>query len=385
MGKLKYTKEECITKLLDLQNEIGENKTITQKLLEEKKMSKTVISLWGNITNMKKELGLPISSLSHTQRYTKEELFNIILQFIDKYKFFPDSEYWGENSSKLRLPCLSSYIHHFGSWHEVRNMYDKSLDIYVKNSNGRYETIYNNKEILKNLLDDYYAKHNKVPTTRQFNKLTKHNLTSYVQKYWGTYNNFVISNGYSPNTRQVYSDIYLEKVFKDFVKENNRVPTIREFNNDKNKPNASVYAKRFGSWGKACIYYGFKPNNRQPEYYLANGEKCDSSYECKVSTWLINSGINYKRNVLYKDIDAQYNGLMNCDYLIKHNGIKWYVEIAGMLWSENYIPTTKETINYRFKLSLKEKMLKRNKLNYKIFYAKELESKSIEDLFSFLN
>lgn len=384
MSKLKYTKEECSEILINLQKEIGKDNTITQKLLIERKISKTVISLWGNMTNMKKELGLPISSHSHTQRYTKEELFEIILQFVDKYKFFPNSEYWENNSNKLGLPSVKCYVRHFGSWHEVRKLYDESLDIYVKNDNGEYKVIYNNKEALINLLNEYYESYGRVPTTRQFNNLVGCNLTNYVQKYWGTYNNFIISNGYSPNTRQIYSDEYLEKCFKDFVKENNRVPTLREFKNNKGIPTSSAYIKRFGSWGKACKHYGFKPNNRRSEYILSNGERCDSSFECKASTWLLNQKILYERNIPYKNIDKNYNGSMNCDYLIEYNNVDWYVEIAGMLWSKTYIPTSDETILYYKKLKRKEEILKNNNLNYRIIYACEFRNKSIEEIFNFL-
>lgn len=384
MGRPKYTKEECVDKIMKLQNEIGWDKSITQKLLTKHKLNKMVYLYWDNMTNMKNELKIPLSDPKPTKRYTDKELLDIVYIFVEENNFFPSSEYWGNNSSRLGLPCLAVYTKHFGSWQKVRKIFNEPLTDYMIEQNGIYKNRYDDKDTIMKLFYETYEKLGRVPTTREFDKVNKHCLAGLVKKYFGSYNNLVIEAGYRPNTRQVFTDEYLKECFLNFVKENKRVPTIRDFNERPDLPGVAPYIDRFGTWGKACIFYGFKPNARQPEYYLENGERCDSSYEFIVSNWLIDNNYQYERNVKYRDIDKKYNGSMNCDYLIHNNKMNWYVEIVGMLWSKDYKPTTDETITYYQKLKRKEELLIKNGLSYKFIYANEFKNNTIDELFSFL-
>ena len=386
MGKLKYTKEECIEKLLELQEEIGWNNIITQKILYENKIYKTVITLWGNMSNMKDELNLPKSLDSFCKKYSDDELLAIIQKYEKENGFFPSCEYWDTHSSQFGLPSSRTYRKHFGSWYKVRELCGNSNYTYIVKSNGKYKNKYDDKKVLDNILDNYVSEHKKVPTIKELNNKYGIDLYHCICRNYNTYTNFIKQNGYQPRGHFIYTDEYLENAFMNFVNENNRVPTIRELRENSDLPGEKAYKLRFGSWGQACIHYGYKPNNRQPEYYLSNGEKCDSSYECMVSNWLIDNNINYERNILYKNLDKynHYNGAMNCDYLIHYNNKDWYVEIVGMLWSKDYKPTTTETITYYEKLKKKEQILKNNHLNYKLIYANEFKYNSIADLFLFL-
>ena len=386
MPKLKYSKEECKNRLLDLQNEVGWDKSMTQKFLADNKILKTIYHYWGNLSNMKQELNLPMPKVPHKSKYTDEELIAIIKDFEKKYNYFPNIVQWEKISSKLGLPADATYIDHFGSWHRVRELCDNHETDFMIEKDGTYVNKYSNKDELNRLLNDYYNTYKKVPFLRELCKENNYNLSKHIKKFFGSYENFVKENGYEPKTKQVYSDQFLEEVFRIFIKENNRVPTIRELKERDDMPTATVYVKRFGSWGKACLHYGYTPNGRQPEYYLENGERCDSSYECMVSNWLIGNNIDYIRNVKYNTLDNiyKYSGLMNCDYAINFNNKKWYVEIVGMLFSKEYVPTSSETIKYKKKLKKKEEILRDNNLNYKFIYANEFQNNTIEQLFSFL-
>ena len=383
MGSPKYTKDECIKLLLSIQESIGYNIPITQKILIENKIFKTVLTHWGSMTNMKNELHLPVSNRRVIKPYTDDELMDAVNNFVKTYGFFPSSEYWGNNSSRLHLPSLAVYNRHFGSWHEVRSMCLNKKSYYEPDTNGVYKSIFDDKQYLINILHQYYNENNRPPTQKQLMQKYNYDMTKYITKHFGNYRNYLDAGGYYQSTKLKYTDDELEKFFMDFVKENNRVPTLREFNENPLLPSCKSYTNRFGSWGKACRFYGFKPNERQPKYYLDNGEICDSSYECKVSIWLRDNNISYGRNIPYKDIDIDYNGSMNCDYLI-HGNKNWYVEIAGMLWSKEYVPTSSETILYHKKLKRKEQILRRNNLDYRIIYACEFKNGDIGEILKFI-
>lgn len=384
MSELKYTKEECSQILIDLQNEIGWDKTITQKLLTERKLNKTVYTLWGNMTKMKNELNLPISNMSYPKKYTDEELLLIIKNFENKYGFFPNCGFWDKNHSRLKLPNTSTFIRHFGSWHKLRKLCENHDTDYIIQVDGKYVNKYGDKQELILLLNNYYNKYHRVPRLKDLCKENNYDLSRRIKKHFGSYDNFIIENGFIPVDNRIYTDEDLENAFRNFIKENKRVPTIRELKTRDDLPGEHAYKLRFGTWGQACIYYGYLPNRRKPEYYLDNGERCDSSYECIVSNWLINNNINYERNIEYRKLDNKYEGRMNCDYLI-HTGSKdWYIEIVGMLSSRDYIPTTYETKYYYNKMMEKEKILQRNKLNYRFIYSDDFKKNTIDELFNFL-
>ena len=261
----------------------------------------------------------------------------------------------------------------------LRELFNFSSPLYIKGGDGEYHNKYLNKDELINCVQQYFDTFHKIPKSRELYEYLGTNISYAINKLFGGYNNLLKEVGFS-SSRQKYSNECLEYIFHETAKKLGHTPTIRDFAQDSNLPSPKVYTKRFGSWRSVCEKYGYKPNSKKPTYFLENGERCDLSYECKVSQWLIDSNIEYYRNIPYKDLDKTYTGLMNCDYLIVYNNVKWYVEIAGMLWSKSYIPTSKETILYYKKMQAKEKILKNNNLNY----TDEFKRNSVSQLFDFL-
>lgn len=384
MSRPKYSKEECVTKILKIQKEIGFNNSITNKELMKNKIYKTIIYYWDTPTNMKIELNLPIAKGHDNNKsvYSDDELIAIIKTFIDKNGFFPSSEYWDKNSSTLKLPSLHTYQKHFGSWHSIKKIIGWNQSLYVQNEDGVYVNKYNDKKEIIAAFCNYYKEYNKVPTLKRFCEYLKFDISHHIRKQFGNYKNFVIECGYSPITKRKYTDEELDAAFLNFVKENGRVPTVRE--KILGITSVKPYINRFGSWYEACLHYGYAPNLRQPEYYLDNGEKCASSYECIVSKWLNEMNISYIRDVPYKMINSEYTGDMNCDYKIFINQNIWYVEIAGMLPSSNYVPTSSVNITYYQKLKKKKKLLEKAKCNYRIIYADEFKKNIVSELFDFI-
>ena len=77
---------------------------------------------------------------------------------------------------------------------------------------------------------------------------------------------------------------------------------------------------------------------------------------------------------------------MNCDYrFILDDEQVWYVEMAGFINTDDFTKlTSREEELYYFKQKYKKKLFKENNLNYVIIHPRDLESKSMEEIFHFL-
>ena len=140
--------------------------------------------------------------------------------------------------------------------------------------------------------------------------------------------------------------------------------------------------------------YGFVLQNEGNGlvYHFADGETTKSSYELMFTNKLREYGykynIDYQRDVRYRTFINYYDGLLDCDYVIKNvNGENVYIELAGMLKSyENKYNTVEEIKSnskrkYAIKLHEKEEMLKEYELKYYILFPLELEENKMDELF----
>ena len=73
------------------------------------------------------------------------------------------------------------------------------------------------------------------------------------------------------------------------------------------------------------------------------------------------------------------NSKMNCDYKVTYNDKDYYIEIAGILESEDdlYADLTDDTdIKYRDKMITKRDLLKKSNINYLFLYSKDMNDGS---------
>lgn len=113
-------------------------------------------------------------------------------------------------------------------------------------------------------------------------------------------------------------------------------------------------------------------------YKYKDGETTLSRYELQFSNFLRECGlvynIDYFRDFEYSKFIKDYNGCMNCDYVLKIGGSTIYVEIAGFLtnYDKHYYSDikikSKSKEKYRLSLKQKEIMLKSNGLSYYIVF-----------------
>lgn len=114
-----------------------------------------------------------------------------------------------------------------------------------------------------------------------------------------------------------------------------------------------------------------------------DGERTSSQFEYMFSTYLRDYGLKYNndyfRNVKYKTFINNYNGNMDCDYVVNINNKIIYIEIAGIIeayktwyYGDKPITISKSKEKYRIKLKQKEQMFKDNNLIYFILFPCDL-------------
>ena len=382
---MKLTKEECRDKILSLAKQT--EGSITIEFLKENKLYYKMLKHWNNLTDFKNEFGLIKKQTYDGKTYSKEELIKLLQNFYKETGIVPNSLFMEKHSKEYGLPSRKTFTNKFGgdSWKNI--LLICGLDSKkTKTFSMREKQPHDNKEFLTNLIHEFIDENNKVPTFKEISEYYGISLKDCIRRHFGTWNGCLTELGLSLNSVTQYTDEELDNAFLGFVKEFGRVPSIRDFNNT-GRPSFWCYQKRYGSWAEACIHYGFEPNYRKPQYYMDDGERCDSRFEYDISTWLKSHGITYDRDIPYIEFTNNYKGKMNCDYrFILDDGQVWYVEMAGFINTDDFTKlTSREEELYFFKLKYKKKLFIENNLNYAIIHPRDLEEKTMEELFYFLN
>lgn len=235
-----------------------------------------------------------------------------------------------------------------------------------------------------------------------------------VKKFWGTMNKMKRELGLIVNQEDMVHkhiddiNIYIndlhnicDKTLEKYNRNNITMFDIEEFTELNIKGHAIFEnIKKIGSNITARkIIESYKDFKLQKEGFgsihrFIDGEISKSNYEFTFSNKLKELGYiynkDYFRDVRYREFIKNYDGLLDCDYIIKINNRDIYIEIAGMLRDneDNYynnIPimeNSKRRENYRLKLKKKEQMLKENNLEYYIILPSDM--KNIDKLFDYI-
>ena len=227
-----------------------------------------------------------------------------------------------------------------------------------------------------------------------------------INKYWGSLNKMKTELGLeivqeSMVDKQLSKEDFDKTVQNiiEFIKSDDRnFTTTREIDDNKNWASYSTldrmskkyynisfteYLKTFG------VIFGKQGNGIN--YDFKDGEHVTSQFEYMFSKYLKENGFEYNksylRDVKYRDFVSNYKGNMNCDYVIDIDGIKLYIEIAGIIadyktwyYEDKIITYSKSKEKYRQKLKEKEQMLKDNGLNYFILFPCDLTKENFENI-----
>lgn len=110
--------------------------------------------------------------------------------------------------------------------------------------------------------------------------------------------------------------------------------------------------------------FQMNPSNYSHRYTFDDGERVVSTLEYDFSTYLRKLGYiynkTYKRDVLYRNF-TKANGKINCDYCVEVNGIKLYIEIAGIINSHQNSDWRTQTYSSKTEKDYQQKMIKKEK------------------------
>ena len=314
------------------------------------------------------------------KRITDEELLNELKRFEKEFGRVPTQK---DFENREGYPNRKTFANHFGSFNNALRLAGITPNNLSPKEKQKWLSNEETKKDMLLFLHKWYEDKGKCPTVAELDSgKYKYNRCNF-EYVFGKYSNAIKEAGLPLNFTPKYDDEFLHSEFERFIKENGRTPYLHEFNNS-DYPSFWCYQNRFGSWNKTFIAYGYKPNDDNRKFYLEDGEICWSSYEFDISKWLKENNIKYERDVKYTDIDKfDYKGKMDCDYKIYINDKIWYVEMAGYLPRKG-LPFEKwssQEKNYFFKIRYKEKLLKRNNLNYLIIPPSWMKEKTLEEIF----
>lgn len=222
-----------------------------------------------------------------------------------------------------------------------------------------------------------------------------------IKRIWGTFNDMLIDLGFEINQENMMIKSKSIEEMKDDIRrlcryieetENRNVIAMSDIDSCEWCLDSQTYNKHFKEkLNLSLVEYinqlGYDTNKcgMGMVYVFKDGEKTTSIFEFDVSTYLRENNISYERNIRY-DKFTNHEGNKDCDYVINHNGKVWYVEIAGMLDYRKVSKTYDDPIRKRYKegLNIKINLLKSNNLNFNIIYPEDLQTKPLNEVFSFL-
>lgn len=219
-----------------------------------------------------------------------------------------------------------------------------------------------------------------------------------IREYWGTINKMKEELGLeviqeSMIDRHLSKDEFdnmITNISEFIYNEGRNFITTREINSHKEWNNCNSlrkYANEYYNTNISDILEskGIKLGKQGSgiNFIFKDGENVSSQFEYMFSKFLKEYGliynVDYFRDVKYSTFIPNYNGHMNCDYVIHIDGKIIYVEIAGIIepykmWFFNNKPIIgrKSREKYRLKLKTKETLLRNNGLIYFILFPCDL-------------
>lgn len=315
--------------------------------------------------------------------WTRENLKEYFLKYISEFGRIPTCK---EIDLADGYPTRQAYRRLFGNFNEaVREFGFEPVRI----------SSYSDKE-LKDAFDIFVKKNSRIPNLQEFNNSEYPSFWCYQNRF-GSWNEAVKTFGYEPFSHKTIEDLQKDiiKLCNDVhIKENRKIITFSDIDKSDYCSSAGTYSKNFRKHlnmtvREFVISIGFDmpSSGLGMVYEFEDGEITTSKYEFNVTTYFKEKNIKYDRNVRYDSFVDDYIGRKDCDYVINIDGKLWYVEIAGILdckkSGEEY--SDKIHIDYKEKMTEKEEMLIESKVDYKIIYPRDFKTKSLDEIFSFLN
>lgn len=280
-----------------------------------------------------------------------------------------------ENSIET-LRKLSNELNRIPTTTEYDKYRDKKKTVHIttlrKRLNKTYSQIcreYLSYKVIRNydisnqqIIQDFISFKNKIkriPYEREFSSETGYSGKLITIRF-GKYTNLIKASGYQPTREPKYrTDDELLDIFKEFMNENNRLPTSRELNSISYK-----FLNRFKSIENICKilninFYDYTIlNGNRSAIFNKRKELCKSIAEAKISNFFIDNNIDYVKEYPYANLIEGDRRLF--DWKIKINNKNYFVEYFGMYNSKS----EKNSFSGKYTKKTKKKMKDLYKNNY---------------------
>ena len=402
-----YKKFYEINKRLPTVNDLTKNdymhsRSTTKKVLKKNNM--TLLDLCNLITNNEVEMSYKLK----LHQKASKEIYNKYKELYIKYsKENNNTPLSLHKFKKYNLPTLKWFISNCPN-KEVKTY----KDFYSWCGFKKVGDI--TKEEAKNIIVNMQSKLDRPLMYDDFRNPNKDEIgITIVKKFWGTMNKMKEELGLIVNQEDMMHkhiddiNIYIDdlhnicdKTLEKYNRNNITMFDIEEFT-ELNIKGCAIFKniKKISNITARKIIESYKDFKLQKEGFgsvhrFIDGEISKSNYEFTFSNKLKELGYiynkDYFRDVRYRKFIKNYDGLLDCDYIIKINNRDIYIEIAGMLRDNEYnyynnIPimeNSKRRENYRLKLNEKEQMLKENNLEYYIILPSDM--KNMDKLFDYI-
>lgn len=357
--------------------------------------NETIASTGGLRSNITKTCGY---CNPKKKRYTREQLIQLLQKYVENNGY--PTNLREVFTSKNGMPSTTAYVHAFGG-----NMKDwLSLCGYDLADYERYkaETRENNHLSKNECVKIIYSMQEKLDRPlmyADFHITTKDTLgITEVKRHWGSLNKMKKELGLEITQENMMDKALTKERFdkeveqiSDYLKNDNRdFITTREID-------MLPFCSGYLALHRGCMRHYhvnlpdflidrgivFGKRGRGLSHTFDDGECATSQYEYIFSRYLREYGFrygdDYLRDVKYSLFVSDYDGNMNCDYVIHHNNRTIYIEIAGVIdeykkwyYLDKPISKSKSKEEYRQKLRLKERLLQSEQLEYYFLFPCDL-------------
>lgn len=309
----------------------------------------------------------------------------------------------GYAREKLDMIDLNGNIHKI-SWNELQHYTFRYKDDYEEIKTTNFEETHMTKEKAIPIILSKYEELKRPLLQRDFQgvQTTENSIgIRVIWKIWGTFTNMIRELGlpehdyfYKPHDKNYvpHEEIIdgIHRVIMRVKQSGRKTLMYSDFIDEHIVSNMSTLRRHckldgvtlnliIESYG--CI---MQPSGNGFNHVFPDGEKVVSKYEYDFSDFLKKNGFiygkTYFRNFYYRKLDEDYNGNMNCDYLLNINGNEVYIELAGILGNKEHMEAyrkntpikSKSKEEYKNKLYLKRDIFERNGLEYYILLKDEM-------------
>lgn len=370
----KYTKQEVIRMVRDYYNKHG--KIVIRDLKNKNGLPSVgpMIKLFGTFENLLREanIDIPEDKAYNFGRVclSDTELLKLLNDFTKKHLkshiFLPT---YDDIENCSALPSCSTYTSRFKSIESAFHLIGYDIQEF------------NNSALEKDMISKYNAacrRYGCVLNSRQITKLSKMNkseiyATETYANHFGSISNLQKMCGYDPTTlgKIITKEESIEALRK-IANELDRSPFVTDLPLVSYAPNAGYYRKMFGSWNKALKAAGLSPANKIRT--TSKGTLCLSSFEYKIACVLESYNIPFEKEVSYKSVISNFEKGYRFDFVIESNGVRYYVEIFGIMGSEDYQIKTNEKIS----------LCQANNIPLISLYQKDIYGKTNQEIYDLL-